>query len=148
MFSFVLYVIRSDCISSQVLSITNPCIANELSHKAFIPPNSHVIANHLYFKDWLKLQEADDDVPHEVDVVRRYEYDQSRSYESEGSIAYLGGGWARILFMPIRRGRQVTINVCRSIKRDVSKGEFCSYGYNKEQESCIASSSQESHYLG
>ncbi|AET02452.1 putative ribosomal protein Rsm22, bacterial-type [Medicago truncatula] len=26
--------------------------------------------------------------------------------------------------MPIRRGKQVTMNVCRSIKRDVSKGEF------------------------
>jgi len=35
-------------ISSQVLNITNPCIAGESSHTTFIPPNMPVIAN-LYF---------------------------------------------------------------------------------------------------
>ena len=81
------------------------------------------------------MQEADDDAPREV--VRRYESDgletdadgeddneEVKEMEEETEIADLGGGWARILFMPIRRGKQVTINVCRSIKRDASEGEF------------------------
>lgn len=44
--------------------------------------------------------------------------------EEERASADLGGGWGRIVFMPVRRGRQVTMNVCRSTKRDASEGSF------------------------
>lgn len=87
------------------------------------------------YEDWLKSQEADDDAPREV--ARRYESDgletdedgkddieEVKEMEEETEIADLGGGWGRIVFMPIRRGKQVTMNVCRSIKRDASEGEF------------------------
>ncbi|RDY03175.1 Methyltransferase-like protein 17, mitochondrial, partial [Mucuna pruriens] len=44
--------------------------------------------------------------------------------EEERASADLGGGWGRIVFMPVRRGRQVTMNVCRSTKRDASEGSY------------------------
>lgn len=44
--------------------------------------------------------------------------------EEETSHADLGGGWGRIIFSPVRRGRQVAMDVCRSIKRDGSEGSF------------------------
>ncbi|XP_039117522.1 LOW QUALITY PROTEIN: rsm22-cox11 tandem protein 2, mitochondrial-like [Dioscorea cayenensis subsp. rotundata] len=36
--------------------------------------------------------------------------------------AGLGGGWGRILYMPHRRGRQVSMDICRATKRDASEG--------------------------
>ncbi|KAI4323584.1 hypothetical protein L6164_023178 [Bauhinia variegata] len=44
--------------------------------------------------------------------------------EEEPAGADLGGGWGRIIFMPVRRGRQVAMNVCRSTKRDGSEGSY------------------------
>ncbi|CAN6294555.1 unnamed protein product [Urochloa humidicola] len=38
--------------------------------------------------------------------------------------ADLGGGWGRIIYSPIRRGKQVQMDVCRSTKRDASEGAF------------------------
>ncbi|PKA62852.1 hypothetical protein AXF42_Ash019435 [Apostasia shenzhenica] len=38
--------------------------------------------------------------------------------------ADLGGGWARILYTPVRRGKRVAVDVCRSAKRDASEGTF------------------------
>lgn len=49
--------------------------------------------------------------------------DDNERREDRGS-ADLGGGWGRIVFMPIRRGRQVTMNVCRSTKKDASEGSY------------------------
>lgn len=42
----------------------------------------------------------------------------------ESGRADLGGGWGRIIFSPVRRGRHVTMDVCRSTKQDGSEGEF------------------------
>ncbi|XP_009359576.2 methyltransferase-like protein 17, mitochondrial isoform X1 [Pyrus x bretschneideri] len=44
--------------------------------------------------------------------------------EDETGHADLGGGWGRIIYMPVRRGKQVTMDVCRSTKLDGSEGEL------------------------
>ncbi|EXC52362.1 Methyltransferase-like protein 17 [Morus notabilis] len=44
--------------------------------------------------------------------------------EEETNRADLGGGWGRIIFSPIRRGKQVSLNVCRSMKQDGSEGSY------------------------
>lgn len=88
------------------------------------------------YEDLLKLQEASDS-PHEgkdlvtydSDVVET-EADNDSEEDDEGSEvdeiggADVGGGWGRIVFMPVRRGRQVAMNVCRSTQRDASEGSF------------------------
>ncbi|XP_077245658.1 copper ion binding / methyltransferase isoform X5 [Tasmannia lanceolata] len=44
--------------------------------------------------------------------------------EKEAAHADLGSGWGRIIFSPVRRGKQVSMDVCRSTKRDGSEGSF------------------------
>ncbi|KAH7550111.1 hypothetical protein JRO89_XS13G0137100 [Xanthoceras sorbifolium] len=50
--------------------------------------------------------------------------DLEQKEEEETNRADLGGGWGRIIFPPVRRGRQVAMDVCRSIERDGSEGSF------------------------
>jgi len=103
-----------------------------------------------FSEDWLKLQQADDTL-HEVadaaddletgdtscEAVKAVRYDSDavetdgdddsdNDYErrEERDSADFGGGWGRIIFMPVRRGRQVTMNVCRSTKKDASEGSY------------------------
>ncbi|KAE9601544.1 hypothetical protein Lal_00040705 [Lupinus albus] len=99
------------------------------------------------YEDWLKIQQSDDAVPAEVvDAVTTYdsdaietdgaaaddddieeddtEEDDKVEEEEETGSADLGGGWGRIVFMPVRRGRQVTMNVCRTTNMDASEGSF------------------------
>ncbi|MQL77229.1 hypothetical protein Taro_009634 [Colocasia esculenta] len=44
--------------------------------------------------------------------------------DKDAGHADLSSGWGRILFSPVRRGRQVTMDVCRSTNRDGSDGMF------------------------
>ena len=44
--------------------------------------------------------------------------------EEETARADLEGGWGRIIFSPVRRGKQITLNVCRSTKQDGSEGAY------------------------
>ncbi|MED6135087.1 hypothetical protein PIB30_042896 [Stylosanthes scabra] len=87
------------------------------------------------YEDWLKMQQADDDAPHEVANAITYDSDAAETEndddgddneqdEEETDSADLGGGWGRIVFMPVRRGRQVTLNVCRSTNRNASEGSY------------------------
>ena len=39
-------------------------------------------------------------------------------------VAGMGGGWGRIVFPPVRRGRHVAMNVCRACKGNAAEGEF------------------------
>lgn len=50
--------------------------------------------------------------------------DNDEAEEEETNRADLGGGWGRIIFSPIRRGKQVSLNVCRSTKQDGSEGSY------------------------
>ncbi|KAG9457604.1 hypothetical protein H6P81_002112 [Aristolochia fimbriata] len=50
--------------------------------------------------------------------------DQEEIEDEEAARADLGSGWGRILFTPVRRGKRITLDVCRSTKRDGSEGSF------------------------
>lgn len=56
----------------------------------------------------------------EIDAI-----DENNDKEGEEDThADLGGGWGRIIFNPVRRGKQVGIDVCRSTNPDGSEGSF------------------------
>ncbi|KAJ4952915.1 hypothetical protein NE237_029747 [Protea cynaroides] len=75
----------------------------------------------------------EEDIPYEEDPVS-YDSDMTVTdamteheeveEEEEAAHANLGSGWGRIVFTPVRRGKQVAMDVCRSIKRDGSEGSF------------------------
>lgn len=58
---------------------------------------------------------------HELSLFHESEGDEE---EEETIRADLGGGWGRIIYSPMRRGKQVQMDVCRSTKRDASEGTF------------------------
>ncbi|CAL1386583.1 unnamed protein product [Linum trigynum] len=43
---------------------------------------------------------------------------------AETSEADLGGGWGRIIFSPVRRGKHVTLDVCRSVNEESTEGSY------------------------
>ncbi|ONK81826.1 uncharacterized protein A4U43_C01F33260 [Asparagus officinalis] len=64
-------------------------------------------------------------VPYASDVGETsmfHEHDDEE--EEEEDRADVGGGWGRIIYAPVRRGRQIQMDVCRSTKRDGSEGAF------------------------
>lgn len=70
----------------------------------------------LYESDILE-SDINDEVIHDSE-------EEEGGGEEEPVRADLGGGWGRIIFSPVRRGRQVAMDVCRSTKRDGSEGAF------------------------
>jgi hypothetical protein len=58
---------------------------------------------------------------HELSLFHESEGDDE---EEESVCADLRGGWGRIIYSPMRRGKQVQMDVCRSTKRDASEGTF------------------------
>lgn len=83
--------------------------------------------------DLVKQQEEQALVPYDKPYPATYDSDamettdvedNSEVEEEETNRAGLGGGWGRIIFSPIRRGKQVTLNVCRSMKQDGSEGSY------------------------
>ncbi|GJM91258.1 hypothetical protein PR202_ga07617 [Eleusine coracana subsp. coracana] len=58
---------------------------------------------------------------HELSLFHESEGDEE---EEETIRADLRGGWGRIIYSPMRRGKQVQMDVCRSTKRDASEGTF------------------------
>ena len=89
-------------------------------------------------EDLIKLQQEAEDIPYEevdpatydsdvmdTDAADQDEEDEEEQEEQqETTSADLGGGWGRIIFSPVRRGRHVTMDVCRSTKQDGSEGSF------------------------
>jgi hypothetical protein len=64
-------------------------------------------------------------VPYASDEHELSLFHDSEEAEAEQTVrADLGGGWGRIIYSPMRRGRQVQMDVCRSTKRDASEGTF------------------------
>ncbi|KAM3402743.1 hypothetical protein ACQJBY_006513 [Aegilops geniculata] len=64
-------------------------------------------------------------VPYASDTQELSLFHEIGEEEEEESIrADLGGGWGRIIYSPIRRGRQVQMDVCRATKWDASEGAF------------------------
>ncbi|KAJ6833210.1 methyltransferase-like protein 17, mitochondrial [Iris pallida] len=68
----------------------------------------------------------DDIVPYASDApeTNMFHDHEKEEEEEDEARADLGGGWGRIIYMPVRRGRHITMNVCRSTKRDGSEGAF------------------------
>ncbi|KAL5552448.1 hypothetical protein UlMin_002624 [Ulmus minor] len=78
----------------------------------------------------LVLYEEPDPVTYDSDVMETAtdvdddnEADDEEE-EEETARADLEGGWGRIIFSPVRRGKQITLNVCRSTKQDGSEGAY------------------------
>lgn len=63
-------------------------------------------------------------VPYASDVVETNMFHEDDEEVEEEASADLGGGWGRIIYTPLRRGRQIQMDVCRSTKRDGSEGAF------------------------
>ncbi|KAK4741247.1 hypothetical protein SAY87_024835 [Trapa incisa] len=92
----------------------------------------------MWVEDLIKMQTVDapsevkDPVLYESDIVENdtddevIDNEEGRGGEEEDEPVWadLGGGWGRIIFSPVRRGRQVAMDVCRSTKRDGSEGAF------------------------
>lgn len=92
-----------------------------------------------FIEDLIKLQQEAADIPYgEVDPAtydsdemeaeaadkNEEEGEEEEKEEEEKTSADVGGGWGRIIFPSVRRGRQVTMDICRSTKRDCSEGSF------------------------
>ncbi|KAF6146018.1 hypothetical protein GIB67_033377 [Kingdonia uniflora] len=62
----------------------------------------------------------------ETDALIEVNEESEEEEEEEDGVgqADLGSGWGRIIFSPVRRGKHVTIDVCRSTKSDGSEGAY------------------------
>ncbi|XVE64642.1 hypothetical protein DITRI_Ditri07aG0116800 [Diplodiscus trichospermus] len=84
-------------------------------------------------EDLVSMEETTAIIPYEVDPSA-YDSDVMEAdnvddidedqIEEEAVNADLGGGWGRIVFPPVRRGRQVHMNICRPTNQDASEGSF------------------------
>ncbi|KAL3678042.1 hypothetical protein R1sor_020998 [Riccia sorocarpa] len=65
----------------------------------------------------------EDQEAEEISLSEDVEDEEEREVETSME-ADLGSGWARIVRPPLRRGRHVVLDVCRSVERDGSKGDL------------------------
>lgn len=71
-------------------------------------------------------EQEQDLVPYNSDIAETdavTDYDDAGE-EVETPRADLGGGWGRIIYSPIRRGKRVEMDVCRATNRDGTEGSF------------------------
>lgn len=89
----------------------------------------------IWTEDLVNIEETTDIIPYDQVDQSAYDSDvmetddvndinEDREEEDEAVKADLGGGWGRIIFPPVRRGRQVHINICRPTNEDASEGSF------------------------
>nr|KJB52338.1 hypothetical protein B456_008G256700 [Gossypium raimondii] len=84
------------------------------------------------YEDLVDAEETSDMIPYEEVDPSAYDSDvmetdniiDNDEDQEETVNANLGGGWGRIVFPPVRRGRQVHMNICRSTNPDASEGSF------------------------
>lgn len=62
--------------------------------------------------------------PSDMEEAEEEAEEQEEEEEDGGGGAGLGGGWGRIVFPPVRRGRHVAMDVCRACSLDGSEGAF------------------------
>lgn len=64
------------------------------------------------------------DATYDSDVVEVDDHEDNDEEEEDDDTGHadLGGGWGRIIYMPVRRGKHVTMDVCRSTNEDASEG--------------------------
>ncbi|KAL6182825.1 hypothetical protein ACLB2K_044237 [Fragaria x ananassa] len=64
------------------------------------------------------------DATYDSDVMEVDDHKDNEEEEEDDDTGHadLGGGWGRIIYMPVRRGKHVTMDVCRSTNEDASEG--------------------------
>ncbi|XP_004300486.1 PREDICTED: methyltransferase-like protein 17, mitochondrial [Fragaria vesca subsp. vesca] len=64
------------------------------------------------------------DATYDSDVMEVDDHEDNEEEEEDDDTGHadLGGGWGRIIYMPVRRGKHVTMDVCRSTNEDASEG--------------------------
>lgn len=88
-----------------------------------------------------------DPVYYDSDVIETDTNDDNDEEEQEEEAqADLGGGWGRIVFSPFKRGRQVTMDVCRSNNRDNSEGSFERIVVTKSKSPALHYQARRSHW--
>lgn len=63
----------------------------------------------------------------ETDVISENDEDEDKEEEQddeEKAHADLGSGWGRIVYTPVRRGKRIEMDVCRSMDREGLEGSF------------------------
>ncbi|PKU69849.1 uncharacterized protein LOC110111282 [Dendrobium catenatum] len=74
------------------------------------------------------LDDEEETIPYasdasEITLFNKDDEDDDVDNDEQGR-ADLGGGWGRIIYAPVRRGKRIALDVCRSTKRDASEGAF------------------------
>ncbi|KAL4188221.1 hypothetical protein AMTRI_Chr09g22830 [Amborella trichopoda] len=83
------------------------------------------------YEDQFKFDTEAEDVPYEEYLSSDASVtetdtplEEEEEVEQDDQPADLGSGWGRIIFTPLRRGKQITMDVCRSTALDGSQGAF------------------------
>ncbi|KAL9406643.1 hypothetical protein Peur_003615 [Populus x canadensis] len=107
------------------------------------------------YEDLIEQNQPEEEVPYEEvdpvyydsDVIETDTNDDNDEEEQEEEAhADLGGGWGRIVFSPFKRGRQVTLDVCRSNNRDNSEGSFERIVVTKSKSPALHYQARRSHW--
>ncbi|KAM3396543.1 rsm22-cox11 tandem protein 2, mitochondrial [Capsicum galapagoense] len=80
-----------------------------------------------FISDDEDVQDEDDPISYDSDVTDTDATTEVDDWEEEGeetARADLGGGWGRIIYTPLRRGKRIEMDVCRSMNREGSEGSF------------------------
>ncbi|CAN1177992.1 Methyltransferase-like protein 17, mitochondrial [Linum perenne] len=75
-----------------------------------------------YDSDFIETDSIEDDETEEDEEEQGEE--KRIKGEEETSKADVGGGWGRIIFSPLRRGKLVTMDVCRSVNEEATEGSY------------------------
>lgn len=70
-----------------------------------------------YDSDFVGTDGIDDDNEEE-------EEEEVEEEEEETRQADLGTGWGRIIFTPLRRGKQIALDICKATNREGTQGSF------------------------
>ncbi|KAJ8527048.1 hypothetical protein K7X08_029525 [Anisodus acutangulus] len=70
--------------------------------------------------------EDEDPISYDSDVTETDAITENDDWEEgeETAHADLGGGWGRIIYSPLRRGKRIEMDVCRSMNREGTEGSF------------------------
>lgn len=70
------------------------------------------------------LKLSDTTAENENGVEDEEEQEEEEEQQEEAARADLGSGWGRIIYMPVRRGKRVELDICRATNSEGTKGSF------------------------
>ncbi|PHT57796.1 hypothetical protein CQW23_00159 [Capsicum baccatum] len=91
------------------------------------PEDLEIDYDYQFISDDEDVQDEDDPISYDSDVTDTDATTEVDDWEEEGeetARADLGGGWGRIIYTPLRRGKRIEMDVCRSMNREGSEGSF------------------------